>query len=457
MNNNELIKKLRSSYIAGEGVIFIKTDDFPRAISIINTSFSDKVGSTYSLTRQFYDEGDWESDSIGEHNSFHSLILSSGSMEEDILVLNNVQGKIDDSVADTLLHYSSYGSDTFLIFIVPLDYILPRELDRVNIYELSPPGSSEIEQELFSIFENKTRLFSKLNLTELINSMLGLPLYKIQNFLKYELSENEDQIKSRGEKYLIEQLQEERYSHINNIQGLSILKTNNVQIAGNENIKEEIRTLKQINDVNKKGYNLKKPKGILLHGSRGVAKTQFAKYIANQFNNELIKIDLSGIYNKWLGVPEERLNTIISFIDNIGNCTVLIDEIHLLFDTESKAEDTTNRLLNTLLTYMSENDNGVFFVFTANDISKLPPALIRKGRLDQVIEIPLPDSHTRALIAKQYLDKHDVEINDLGGFVSVTEGCNGADIEWYVERGVLRSVTEEIALTDNFLASMVNS
>ena len=457
MNKYELIKKIHYSYIAEEGVLFIKTDDFPRALSAIELSLEDKSLLLYNPSRGYHRRSNWNEDD-DPHDSFQQLVASAGDVQEDLLLLHNCHEKFTDNVVDVLSNFVTYGDNsTFIIFVVPFDYSLPRELDNVNCYELLFPCSKEIEEELFSIFKNKTRLFNKLDLPSLVNALLGLPLYKIQRFFKYELFENEDRIKSRGEQYLIEQLEEERFAHIDTINALFVLKSNDVVIAGCEHVKSKIYDVKDLISVHNRGYKISRPKGLLLHGSPGVGKTEFAKYIANELNHTLLKVDLGGVYNKWLGVPEERLNIIINFIDSIGNCTVLIDEIHLLFDTEAKAEDTTNRLLNSLLTYMSENDNNVFFVFTANDISKLPPALLRKGRLDHVIEIPLPDYDERKAIADLYLKINNFQINNLDNFAGETKEKSGADIKWIVEKAIVKSVKEEKDLTEEMLIAMVDT
>ena len=458
MNKLTIIKNIHKSYVAGEGVVFIKTDDTPRVLSLLNEVFKDKTSTTYSSSREFHVRGNYNHDDSRGFDTFKHVMLGAGDVKEDILILQNLHTKLNDDIVDIIVDIVLYGDNsTFLIFIVPLDYTPPREMDMVNSYTLSNPDSKEIESELYSIFENKTKLFNKLDLIPLIESLLGLPLYKIQRFFKYELSENEQLIKSDGTNYLLSQLEDHRFSHINSIEGLSLMSTDGVVIAGNEDTKKKIDNFSKLIELNNKGYKLSKPKGLLLHGSAGVGKTQFAKYIAKELNNPLIKLDLAGVYNKWLGTSEERMVTILSFINSIGNCTVLIDEIHLVFDTESKTEDTTNRLLGMIQTYMSECDNNVVFVFTANEIVNLPPALTRKGRLDYIIEISLPDTETRKSIANIYLNKNGFEIDNLNLFLKITEGTCGADIEWYVEQAILQSVIEEKELTEHILVDIVRT
>lgn len=456
--NNKIITDIKKSIIAREGVIFISTDDLPRALVHIKKSIGDKSYTSYCPYRGFYDADNYDADTEIELDTLRKVLTSAGDINEDILILNNIHDEFDNYTIDVINDVSLYGDNsTFIIIIVPFGYDVPREIEHISLYTLPHPDKKEIEACIYQLFNGKERVYNKLDLNVLLDSLVGLPMYTITHFFNYELSEHYSSVSAGGTDYLMSKLYDLRLSTINTIEGLSTIEYDDVEIAGCNHVKEKIQSMKDIALINRKGYNFKKPKGILLHGSAGVGKTQFAKYIAKELNNTLFKLDLGGIYNKWLGVPEERLNTILSFIDDIGNCTVLIDEIHLIFDTESKAEDTTNRLLSMLLTYMSENNKDVVFVFTANDISQLPPAILRKGRIDYIIEVPLPNEEERVSITNLYLGKHNHTLDDLNIFKNKSAGCSGADIEWYVESAIKNAILRGEQLTQQHLIDIVET
>jgi SpoVK/Ycf46/Vps4 family AAA+-type ATPase len=184
-------------------------------------------------------------------------------------------------------------------------------------------------------------------------------------------------------------------------------------------------------------------KGVLLFGVQGGGKSLAAKSIAGQWGLPLLRLDLATLYNKYIGETEKNLREALKLADLMSPCVLWIDEIE-----KGLAEDSENavgkRLLGTLLTWMNERKSRVFMVATSNDISELPPELLRKGRFDEVFFIDLPEAEVRKDIFHIHMAKRDIDQSgfDFESLASLSDGFTGAEIEQALVSS-LYAVTED--------------
>lgn len=174
-----------------------------------------------------------------------------------------------------------------------------------------------------------------------------------------------------------------------------------------------------------------KPKGLLLFGVQGGGKSLAAKAIAGIWGLPLLRLDMAGLYNKYIGETERNLREALKLADVMAPCVLWIDELEKGLGESDGESGTSQRLLGTLLTWMAERKSAVFLVATSNDISKLPPELMRKGRFDEIFFVDLPSAATRSAIFAIHLTKRgfDPAAFDLDGLAVLTEGYTGAEIE----------------------------
>jgi transitional endoplasmic reticulum ATPase len=180
--------------------------------------------------------------------------------------------------------------------------------------------------------------------------------------------------------------------------------------------------------------NIKPPKGILLYGPPGTGKTLLAKAVATESEANFITIKGPEIFSKWVGESEKAIREIFRKARQAAPCIVFIDEIDAIAPRRGSGigdSHVTDRVVNQLLTEMDgiEDLKGVVVIAATNRPDILDPALLRPGRFDRLIYVPLPDARAREEIFKIHLkgkplDK-DVDIQKL---VSLTEGYTGADI-----------------------------
>lgn len=174
------------------------------------------------------------------------------------------------------------------------------------------------------------------------------------------------------------------------------------------------------------------PRGVLMLGVQGAGKSLAAKAIAGSFGVPLLRLDLAALYSKWAGETERQLREALATAERMAPAVLWIDEIEKGIATGSDDHDggVSRRVLGTLLTWMAERKARVLVAATANDIDRLPPELLRKGRFDEIFFVDLPDAVVREAIFRLHLAKRAVGGDfDCGMLARACEGFSGAEIE----------------------------
>jgi ATP-dependent 26S proteasome regulatory subunit len=176
-----------------------------------------------------------------------------------------------------------------------------------------------------------------------------------------------------------------------------------------------------------------RPKGIVLLGVQGGGKSLAARAVAGEWGVPLMRLDFGALYNKYYGETERNLRNAFAAAESMSPCVLWIDEIEKGISTDGGDGDggVSRRVLGSLLTWMSERKEPVFIVATANDISQLPPELIRKGRFDEIFFVDFPDATARVQIASIHLKKrgYDPAKFEVDGLAKLSAGFSGAEIE----------------------------
>ena len=193
------------------------------------------------------------------------------------------------------------------------------------------------------------------------------------------------------------------------------------------------------------------PRGILLAGVQGCGKSLAAKAIARAWTMPLLKLDAGRLYDKYVGESERNLRRAIQLAEAMAPCVLWIDELEKSFASFGEGGmdgGVSQRIFATLLTWLQEKKKPVFVVATANDVFRLPPELMRKGRFDELFFVDLPQPAERQQIFEIHLrrKKQDPGRLDLPALVAASEGMSGAEIEQAVISGLLRALQEKLAL-----------
>ncbi len=201
------------------------------------------------------------------------------------------------------------------------------------------------------------------------------------------------------------------------------------QVGGLNNLKRWLTTRRDAFSNDKS--TLDRPKGIMLLGVQGGGKSLAAKAVAGLWGLPLLRLDIGSLYNKYHGETERNLREALKLADAMSPCVLWLDEIEKGMAQESSDNGVSQRLLGSLLTWMAEHSSRVFIVATSNDITRLPPELIRKGRLDEIFFVDLPEPSVRREIFSIHLAKRQCQPQsfDLDKLAVVSNGFSGAEIE----------------------------
>ena len=159
-----------------------------------------------------------------------------------------------------------------------------------------------------------------------------------------------------------------------------------------------------------------------------------AKAVAQEWELPLLRLDTGALYSKYIGETETNVREAIRLAESLAPVVLWIDEIEKAFTSPNGSDadgGVSARLLGTFLSWMQEKKAPVFVVATANNIHKLPPELLRKGRFDEIFFMDLPGDEERAEIFRLHLErrKRDPSCFDLRALADAADGFSGAEIE----------------------------
>lgn len=182
-----------------------------------------------------------------------------------------------------------------------------------------------------------------------------------------------------------------------------------------------------------RAFGLPAPKGAMLVGVPGCGKSLTGKAISTAWGMPLLKIDLGAVKGKFVGESEAGLRSVLKVAETVAPCVVWIDEIEkaLAGATQGAADGGVSAdALGTILSWMQDRQGSVFVIATANDVSKLPPELLRKGRFDEVFFVDLPNADERRAILATAMKAHgrDVTTVDAAAVATATDGFTGSEI-----------------------------
>jgi SpoVK/Ycf46/Vps4 family AAA+-type ATPase len=169
----------------------------------------------------------------------------------------------------------------------------------------------------------------------------------------------------------------------------------------------------------------------MLIGVQGCGKSLCAKAVAAEWKLPLIRLDPSNLYNRYVGESEKNLKRAIKLAEAMAPVVLWIDEIEKALSQEDAEGGPAQRIFGTFLAWLQDKKEDVFVIATANDISKLPPELMRKGRFDEIFFVDLPTEEARRQIIQIHLKRRKREPSkfDIARLARISEGFSGAELE----------------------------
>jgi SpoVK/Ycf46/Vps4 family AAA+-type ATPase len=208
-------------------------------------------------------------------------------------------------------------------------------------------------------------------------------------------------------------------------------------------------------------FGLEPPRGVLLMGVQGCGKSLMARNVASEWSLPLVRLDPGALYDKYVGETERNLRRALDTADAMSPAVLWIDEIEKGFARDGSEADggVSGRLLGTFLTWLQERDSRVFVVATANDVDRLPPELLRKGRFDEIFFVDLPDASARSDILALHLARRgrDPDGFDLGQLSAAAEGFSGSELEQAIVAGLYTAFSSRQDLDQDTLMAEIEA
>jgi len=433
-------KELISHVDAGFPIIYINSFEEIKVDGVIKEVMGGRKGLEWNGAKGFSDFST-KQPLLPDKSLAETLDMLSdkGELERKYLVIKDAHLYLDDPKVITCLKeialQISMGMDA-TVLIVSSMLKLPKELEKfITILEMQYPTQGEIITLIRSFSQEQGVPISDVLLEDMSMAFKGLTDFEIENLLASALA-SDGTFTKQDLKLIFAQKQQMIMK--SGILEMIPLKERPEDIGGLENLKSWLsRKSKVFSQINKAvAYGVNMPKGVMIAGVPGCGKSLCAKVTAQMFNVPLLRLDMGKIMGKYVGESEENMRKAIALAEAISPCILWIDELEKAFaGVNGTGNEVTVRLFGTFLTWMQEKTSSTFVVATANDITKLPPELMRKGRFDEIFYVGLPNAEERRKIFEIHIKKRrkqDINLIDIDSLISMTEGYSGADVEGVV-------------------------
>jgi SpoVK/Ycf46/Vps4 family AAA+-type ATPase len=229
-------------------------------------------------------------------------------------------------------------------------------------------------------------------------------------------------------------------------------------VGGMDNLKRWLAQRRGSWEDSAREFGLEPPHGVIILGVQGCGKSLCARTVAGEWNLPLVKFDTAAIYDKYIGETEKRIRKVFTVAEGLAPCILWIDELEKVFagsgpDSASVDAGVSSRLLASFLSWMQDRKAPVFVVATCNNVTALPPELIRKGRFDELFFVDLPTQAERKQIfsiqlAKRKRNPADFDLDKID---AAAKGYSGAEIDAAVQTALFAAFSGKKPLTTQLL------
>jgi len=423
-------------------LIVIETRDESRALALLS-ELAPRLAKAHTPVFQWtVTEGlrrlDIDLGGAQRHNAEPGEVLKSirATPTPGIYVLLDFHPFIGDPVHVRLLKdiCQGYSRTARTVVLISHELLLPKELEHLSArFKLAFPDRAERQL----IIENVASDWARANaggrvktdrksLELLIENLAGLSTGDTERLARRAIFDDGALLPSD-----LPAVMQAKYELLNR-GGVLTFEYDTAQFAdlgGMARLKDWLRERKPAFDGS--APHLESPKGMLLLGVQGCGKSVAAKCAAGIFGVSLLRLDFAAIHNKYIGESERNLRETLATAEVMAPCVLWIDEIEKALATGDGDSGISRRLLGSFLTWLAEKKSRVFVVATANDITALPPELIRKGRFDEIFFVDLPRAQVRADILRIHAAKRRIALSDehVAQLSGACEGFSGAEIE----------------------------
>ncbi|MDT8408881.1 MAG: AAA family ATPase [Wenzhouxiangellaceae bacterium] len=432
---------------AGAGLISIETRDEPRALELFRHVSRETLRPLFLWTAaRGLRRLDRDSGLDGTFTQALELLRHIDQRRDiGIFILADFQGYLEDPVIVRLMReisrHDDPGGATLVLVGTPID--LPETLRAKAVhYQLSTPSRAELEAMLRAEALAWKQLPGKAavridaaTLGRLVENLSGLIMKDARRLARNAIFD--DGVLDDSD---LPGLMKAKFELLDpgGVLNFELETGRFADVAGIPNLKRWLKLRAAVFGDARPPKGLDTPRGILLLGVQGCGKSLTARSVAGLFKVPLLQLDCGALYNRFHGESERNMRESLKSAERMAPCVLWIDEIEKGLATGSNDGGTSRRMLATLLTWMSEHESRVFIVATANDISALPPELVRKGRFDEIFFVDLPDHATRAQVLAIHLQRRGLksDLYDLDALAGASDGFSGSELEHAIVSGL---------------------
>ena len=385
---------------------------------------------------------------------------------------NNYRGQVENKVVRHIKNLSQlFTIQNKTIIFLSSNYDIPADLDKyIHFVDWPLPEKIDIENKLKDLLARASKRkdlvekfqveYSNEDFELIINSFRGLTLSECEQICAYCM------IKFPRLMPDVISIQKKEIIRKSGLLEWISSDIDMESIGGLENLKQWLGKRKEAFSQDAIDYGLpSNPKGLLLVGIQGAGKSLFAKGISSFWNFPLIRLDMGKVFSGIVGSSEHNMRQVFKVVESVAPCILWCDEIDKGMSGGRSSGNTdggtTSRVLGSWLTWMQEKTAPVFVVATANDVSNLPPELLRKGRFDEIFFVDLPNDNERDKIFKIHLAqrKRDYKKFDIHSLVKESQNFTGAEIESSIEAAMYEAFSDNKRdiTTKDILLSLKNS
>jgi hypothetical protein len=356
-----------------------------------------------------------------------------------------------------------FSSNRSTLVITGHSISLPPDLAQEVVYfDLKLPEPDELYQAISDVLKSlKGRVKVELEadgIKALVQAMRGMTLQQARKVIAYAALDD-GRLSPEDVKRVLER--KVQVLHDEGLLDYIPPEMNPAQLGGFNGLKQWLARARVGFSPQARAYNLPTPRGILIVGIQGCGKSLAAKTIAREWSIPLLKLDAGRLYDKFIGESEKNFHRAVTLAETMAPAVLWIDEIEKSMGQSDSDSDggLSRRLFGSFLTWLQEKSEEVFVVATANDLSRIPAELLRKGRFDEIFFVDLPDEQERAAIIQIHLirRKQDPRRFDLATLVQVTDGYSGAEIEQVIISTLYRSIHAQCTMDTALLVEEVKA
>ena len=474
-SERDFMRKFSTFVDSGAGIIHVRTREILRAaVAVRKQAILDggqvKEWDVVSGFRSYNKdnivnhliEGDGNID-IG--SAFNAPMESLRASSEDgvryyVYISPHVFMENNPTMSQLLLMYSHAlpSSNTVVVLVTP-DIPLPTEAESsILSIPFDPPGLGELTESLDTIIDGVQSDFadgvqlSAEDIERIAYVGAGMTKNHFETYAALAIVEaarkGRDTI-TRQE--IIEGVSVGKTDVVNSSDILELYPSTDIaNVGGLENLKEWVAKRRDCYSDAAREFGVEPPKGVVLVGPPGTGKSLIAKAISSELGVPLVRLDFGRVFNSLVGASEQRMRTALKMVESMSPCVLFCDEIDKGLGGIGGSGDsgTSNRVLGSFLTWLQDCQHPVFVMVTANNVTGLPPEMLRRGRFDAIFSTSMPTPSERREVLRIHLhlrgrDIEDFPEDEVTEIVTLSEGYVPAEIESMVKDALVDAFSSD--------------